>query len=178
MTIGSRQNCVHDTTAQLQNFVAIVFPKEGMTATGNIYRICNKIWKKNIMHKPGQCNGRRYHHFKRDVSTVYDIIITVTSGQGDPNHWKLDFFLVSLFKPTTTHDDVIKWKHFPCDWAFVRGILRSAVNSPHKGQRRGALMDSLICAWINGWVNNGKAGDLRRHRAHYDRLMMHISVCL
>ena len=22
--------------------------------------------------------------------------------------------------------------------------------------------------WINGWVNIGEAGDLRRHRAHYD----------
>ena len=30
-----------------------------------------------------------------------------------------------------------------------------------------ALMFSLICAWINGWVNNRDAGDLRRHRAHY-----------
>ena len=29
-------------------------------------------------------------------------------------------------------------------------------------------MFSLICAWINGWVNNGDAGDLRRNRAHYD----------
>ena len=29
------------------------------------------------------------------------------------------------------------------------------------------LMFSLICAWINGWVNNCKAGDLRRHYAHY-----------
>ena len=37
----------------------------------------------------------------------------------------------------------------------------------HKGQWRGALMFSLICAWINGWVNNCEAGDLRRHRAHY-----------
>ena len=27
---------------------------------------------------------------------------------------------------------------------------------------------SLICAWINGWVNNGEAGKLKRHRAHYD----------
>ena len=26
----------------------------------------------------------------------------------------------------------------------------------------------LIWAWINGRVNNGEAGDLRRHRAHYD----------
>ena len=42
------------------------------------------------------------------------------------------------------------------------------VNSPHKGQGRGALMFSLICAWINDWVNNREAGDLRRHRNHYD----------
>ena len=40
----------------------------------------------------------------------------------------------------TAHDDVIKWKHFPCYWPFVRGIHRSPVNSPHKGQWRGALI--------------------------------------
>ena len=66
------------------------------------------------------------------------------------------------------HDDVIKWKHFPRYWPFVRGIHRWPVNSPHKGQWRGALMFSLISAWINGWVNNREAGDLRRHRAHCD----------
>ena len=66
------------------------------------------------------------------------------------------------------HDDVIKWKHFPRYWPFVRGIHRSPLNSPHKGQWRGALMFSLICVWINGWVNNGEAGDLRRYSAHYD----------
>ena len=38
----------------------------------------------------------------------------------------------------------------------------------NKGQLRGALMFSLICAKINGWVNNGEAGSLRRHRVHYD----------
>ena len=58
-------------------------------------------------------------------------------------------------------------KHFPRYWPFVRGIHRSSVNSPHKGQWRGALMFSLICVWINGWVNNREAGDLRRYRAHY-----------
>ena len=26
----------------------------------------------------------------------------------------------------------------------------------------------FICARLNDWVNNGEAGDLRRHRAHYD----------
>ena len=73
------------------------------------------------------------------------------------------------------HDDVTKWKHFPRNWSFVRGIHRSPVNSPHKGQWRGALMFSLICARINGWVNNHEAGDLRRLRAHYDVIVM---VCL
>ena len=69
-------------------------------------------------------------------------------------------------------DDVIKWKHFPRYWPFVRGIHRSPVTSPHKGQWRIALMFSLICLWIKGWVNNRKAGDLRRYRSHYDVIIM------
>ena len=72
----------------------------------------------------------------------------------------------------TLHDDVIKWKHFPRYWPFVRGNHRSPVNSPHKGQWRGALMLSLISAWINSWVNNREAGNQRRHRAHYDFTVM------
>ena len=47
------------------------------------------------------------------------------------------------------------------------------MNSLHKGQWRGALMFSLICTRINDWVNNGKAGDMRRHRAHYDVTVMY-----
>ena len=70
------------------------------------------------------------------------------------------------------HDDVIKWKHFPRYWPFVRGIHRSLVNSTHKGQWRRALMFSLICAWINSQENNREAGDLRRHHAHYEITVM------
>ena len=51
-------------------------------------------------------------------------------------------------------------------------IHRLPVNSPHKGQWRGALMLYLICAWTNGWVNNGDAGDLIRHCAHYNATVM------
>ena len=72
------------------------------------------------------------------------------------------------------HDDVIKRKHFPRCWPFVRGIHRSPVNSPHKGQWRGALMCSLIWVWINGWVNNREAGDLRRYHAHHDVIVMFV----
>ena len=43
---------------------------------------------------------------------------------------------ISIQKGYTSmnHDDVIKWKHFPRNWPFVRGIHKSAVNSPHNGQ--------------------------------------------
>ena len=70
------------------------------------------------------------------------------------------------------HDDVIKWKYFPRYWSFVRGIHRSPVNSPHKGQWRGALIFSLMCTRINSCVNNREAGDLRRYRHHYDVIVM------
>ena len=95
----------------------------------------------------------------------------VVSGNHVPNfgvYWKCHFFGFIFY----SHDDVIKWKHFPRYWPFVRGIHRSLVNSPHKGQWRGALVFSLICVWINGWVNNREAGDLRRRRAHYDVTVM------
>ena len=79
--------------------------------------------------------------------------------------------------PYGAHDDVIKWKHFSRYWPFERGIHRSPVNSSHKGQWCGALMFPLICAWINGWVNNGEAGDLRRHRTHYDVIVKGRTHC-
>ena len=90
--------------------------------------------------------------------------------------------LVHMMGPSSTgpstgwiiwgHDDVIKWKHFQRYWPFVRGIHRSPVNSPHKGQWCGALMFSLIYTWVNSWVNNHEAGDLRPHGAHYDIIVM------
>ena len=85
----------------------------------------------------------------------------------------------SLSSWTSSFKDVPEftwWRHqmenFLRYWPFVLGIHRSPVNSPHKGQWRGALMIPLICVWINAWVNNRVAGDLRRHRAHYDVIVM------
>ena len=69
-----------------------------------------------------------------------------------------------VFWPNATfsynHDDVIKWWHVLRYWTFVRGTHRSPVNSPHKGQWRGALVFSLI--------NNRDAGDLRCNYANYN----------
>ena len=81
---------------------------------------------------------------------------------------------------STLHDDVIEWENFPRYWPFVWGIHRSPVNSPHKGQWRGALMFSSIRASINGWINNREAGDSIHHCTHYDVTVMNqqeLSAC-
>ena len=54
----------------------------------------------------------------------------------------------------------------------VTGHLCGEFTGPHKGQWRGALMFSLICVWINVWVNNREADDLRRYRSHCDVIVM------
>ena len=60
--------------------------------------------------------------------------------------------------------------------ALCAGNSPVPVNSPHKGQWRGALMFSLIFAWIKDWVNNREAGDLGCHRGHYDINVMMTSM--
>ena len=100
---------------------------------------------------------------------------------------------MKLSQSTAKHTDAFVyireswWRHqmetFSAELALCAGNSPVPVNSPHKGQRRGALMFSLICVWINGWVNNREAGDLRRHRAHCDVILMilcslfHIYIC-
>ena len=92
--------------------------------------------------------------------------------------WQLPYAIPYFANLSSSrHDDVIKWKHFPRYRPFVRGIHRSPVNSPHKGQWRRALMFSLICACIDGWVNNREAGDLRRRPTHYDITVMDTQIC-
>ena len=65
------------------------------------------------------------------------------------------------------------WLRHPME-TFPPLLVICAVNSPVTGEFpaqsewRGALIFSLFCAWINAWVNNREAGDLKRHRAHYD----------
>ena len=65
---------------------------------------------------------------------------------------------------------------FPALLALCAGNSPVPVNSPHKGQWRGALMFSMIFAWVNDWVNNREAGDLKRHRGHYDVNVIEMNV--
>ena len=68
------------------------------------------------------------------------------------------------------HSHLVWWRHQMDTFSAL--LVICAGNSPHKGQWRGALMFTLICARINGWVNNREAGDLRRYRAPYDVIVI------
>ena len=64
---------------------------------------------------------------------------------------------------------------FPRYWPFTGN---SPVTGEFPAQRpvtRSLDVFFLICAWINGWVINGEAGDLRRRSAHYDVIVMYQS---
>ena len=82
------------------------------------------------------CSGadQRKHQISASLAFVES---TATGGfpHEGPVTWKV-FSLedVIMVRTQRKHDDVIKWKHFPRYWPFVRGIHRSPVNSPHKGQ--------------------------------------------
>ena len=117
--------------------------------------------------------------------------IGLKSGDSIPNLTRNDpdinptGFTVSSATMSVADSWPIHWKfcgfcRFRIGLAGVTGALlalyagNSPVTSefPSQSQRRGALMFSLICDLINDWVNNPDAGDLRRHRAHYDAAVM------
>ena len=84
--------------------------------------------------------------------------------------------VVVLSSEEVVHHHSTWWRHrmetFSALLAICAGNSPVPVNSPHKGQWRGALMFSLICARINSWVNNREVGDLRRYRPQYDVIVM------
>ena len=66
---------------------------------------------------------------------------------------------------------------------FFASLVLCAGNSPVTGEfpsKRSVTrsFDVFFCAWINGWVNNRKAGDLGRLRAHYDVIVMFVLYIL
>ena len=62
------------------------------------------------------------------------------------------------------HDDVIKWKHFPRYWPFVRWIPRTPVTRN---------FDVFFDLSLNKRLSK-QSGDLRRHQTHYDVIVMKI----
>ena len=84
-----------------------------------------------------------------------------------PN-WKLNMLIPYGYNTPDVRPSIKPWWRHQMK-TFSALLAMCAGNTPgHKVQRRGALIFSLIGVWINGWVNNREAGDLRRYRAHHD----------
>ena len=56
--------------------------------------------------------------------------------------------------------------------AFCAGNSPVTGEFPSQRPVTRSFMFYLICVWNNSWVNNGDAGDLRRHRDHYDVIII------
>ena len=126
-------------------------------ASATLWDECS-FWQNNSRQITRHMTKYRGIQFVSDISKWLLPEIYVSSGC--PCIFRVNIVSMDLSSyASKCHDDVIKWKHFPRYWPFARGIHRSPVNSPHKGQWRGALMFSLIWVWMNGWVNNREAGD-------------------
>ena len=82
---------------------------------------------------------------------------------------KMHRWLLVPLKWCWKHDAAIKWKHFPLYWPFVRGIHRPPVDSPHKGQWRGALVFPLTCTRKIGWLNNTPSRSLWHAHVFYSQ---------
>ena len=69
-------------------------------------------------------------HFGRTRIKMYQNIIYITDRGSNNNPFAVWRTRISAHKGSWVHDDVIKWKHFPRNWPFVREIHRSPVNFP------------------------------------------------
>ena len=115
-----------------------------------IYIIYTEIYRIVLLEHAGACS-RSSMYVKLCVWLWYLLWVIMEDNIVVSCHYNtVSDFPYNRCHSSPLNDDVIKWKHFPRYWPFVLGIHRSPVNSPHKGQWRGVLKFSLICAWING----------------------------
>ena len=116
---------------------------------------------KKYLGKNGVVEKKCFHHLDvHSLSPVSDI---------DVMHVIFIYIYISC-------DFIAWWRHqmetLTALLAVCAGNSPVTGEFPRQGQWREALVFSLICAWLNGWVNNREAGDLGRHRAHYDVTVM------
>ena len=112
------------------------------------------------------------------------VFIQKLIDQGVPNNSNRGFLLYICF---TCNSNFMTWDLYPWHhhlmWTFSALLAICARDSTvtgefpcTKGQWHRPLMFSLICAWINGWVNNCDTGDLRCHHTHYDVTVMTVNL--
>ena len=116
-----------------------------------------------------------------DVMTLYGGFSW--QADSDAEHWhlisaRLNKMLNIVPFGAATNDLLLSCKvnHLLLILWHTYKTFRSPMYSPHKGQCRGTLMFSLVCAWTSGWPNSQDAGNLRCHRAHFDIILTSLGL--
>ena len=158
------QNCLPETHGELlvADLTSVI-----TSSNGNIFRVTGPLcgqWRGALMFSlictwmNGWVNNReagdlRQHHAHYGITVMLCQVYSTPSG------------IIGMI--ISEPDDVIKWKLFSA--LLTIGAGNSPVTGEFPSQRPVARrFDFFICACINSWINNGEAGDLRRHSTHYD----------
>ena len=145
-----------------------------------------------------KCLKIRFYHCQNDIYIIYRLhTVTRTNQKVEIFKWSLSIWMVLKLgrseiivhhlccscpdyfaRSSAAHDDVIKWKHFPRNWPFVRGIHRSPVNSPHKASD--AELWCLLWSVPEQTVEQkqlSRRGFEMSSRSFWHTVMIHVFVC-
>ena len=110
----------------------------------------------------------------------HDIVLSIWQRMTKKRWYLVIWWMLSNEFPNDNHRAYAWWRHQMETFSALLAICAGNSSVPgefptHRPVTR-ALMFSLICVWINGWVNNREAGDLRRYRGHYDVIVMGLAL--
>ena len=97
------------------------------------------------------CNANENHEYRMSMNKV----------------WLYTCLLHELY---TRNMSLLWWRHQMETFSAL--LVLCVGNSPVTGEFPPQRPVTRSCNWINGWANNREAGDLRRHRAHSDVIVM------
>ena len=129
--------------------------------------------KVHSFHRWRHLTARHKNHGIGSRVEIEAQITIDTERQSDTHIWCLAHEKRDMLKPVKPAH-YAWWRRQMETFSALLAICEgnSPVDSPYKGQWRGVLMFSLICAWTNGWANNRNTEDLRIHCAHHDVIVM------
>ena len=144
-------------------------------------------------HRPGRpCGVLHFLLFENDLRFPVPILHSPVNDKDIPcdNDMRFHAFWLTQVKSS----NAVSWIYRSSSWSSLCQKLDSLIRPPewppkwppetfqvswwrHQTETFSALLalcagNSPVTVWTNGWVSSRDAGDLRRHRAHYDGTVM------
>ena len=121
-------NCARATTFIFNTWTGVVkvskFLRQKMSRPEGLLWKCQSFWDRKCLDP----RGTRTPNLRIHAECSY--LLSYQGQAFDKDRGNIDEILKPQMTPhispsRASHDDVIKWKHFPRNWPFVRGIHRS-----------------------------------------------------